>query len=71
MNNELACSDRKGHHRGMEGNTQRWQDVIGDRQRPALLRRSSGCPFVQGSKVYHALQSGGFSFRMYCFAKGG
>jgi SAM-dependent methyltransferase len=55
--------------RGIVRSSQRWQGVI-DRNVPALLRGLvrdySG---VQGSKIYHAYQSGQSQYRMYSFAK--
>lgn len=52
--------------RGMDRNSQRWEDVL-DRHNSKLMRAT--CQFVQGSKVYRDMQSGEFSYRMYCFAK--
>ncbi|OBF83056.1 SAM-dependent methyltransferase [Mycobacterium sp. 852002-51163_SCH5372311] len=52
--------------RGMERNSQRWQEVI-DRHNSKMLRAT--CQFLQGSKVYRELQGGGFSYAMYCFVK--
>ena len=52
--------------RGMDRNSQRWQELL-SRQKSKLLRAT--CQFVQGSKIYRDLQSGGFSYRVYCFAK--
>ena len=54
--------------RGMEKNTQRSLDLI-DRL-PTFLR-GIGREFagVQGSRFYRALQSGKYSYRMYCFER--
>ncbi|UUO04251.1 class I SAM-dependent methyltransferase [Mycolicibacterium novocastrense] len=55
--------------RGIERNTQRWEDVI-DRNVPAplrkLVRQFSG---VRDSRVYQAYKERQSSYRMYCFAK--
>jgi ubiquinone/menaquinone biosynthesis C-methylase UbiE len=56
--------------RGMEKHTPRSLDLI-DRVRPAG-RRGHGpvrSQAVKGSSIYHRLQTGGFSYRMYCFTK--
>ncbi|ORB61070.1 SAM-dependent methyltransferase [Mycolicibacterium tusciae] len=50
--------------RGMDRNSQRWQELL-DRHRSMLARAT--CQFVQGSKVYQAIESGEFSYRMYRF----
>lgn len=50
--------------RGMDRNSQRWQELL-EHHNSKLLRAT--CQFVQGSKVYRAMQSGEFSYRMYCF----
>jgi fatty-acid O-methyltransferase len=52
--------------RGMDRNSQRWQQLL-DRHKSRMLRAT--CQFVQGSKVYRAMQEGEFSYRMYCFAR--
>ncbi|WP_120309016.1 phthiotriol/phenolphthiotriol dimycocerosates methyltransferase [Mycolicibacterium celeriflavum] len=55
--------------RGMEKNSQRWQDLI-DLRVPRFLRgyvrTNSG---VRGSAIYRAYSSGASSYRMYCFVK--
>lgn len=55
--------------RGLEGNSQSAQDLISSHV-PAFLRGlvRDGVG-VQDSKFYRALQSGEFSYRLYCFAK--
>jgi ubiquinone/menaquinone biosynthesis C-methylase UbiE len=58
INAEILC--------GMDRNSQRWQKLL-DRHNSRLLRAT--CQFVQGSKVYRAMQTGDFLYRMYCFAK--
>ena len=55
--------------RGMEKNSQQWQEVI-DRHVPAFLHGlARDIAGVRDSSLYHELQSGGLSYRMYCFAK--
>ena len=53
--------------RGMENNTPRMLDLIG--RMPTYLRHI-GREFcgVKGTKFYRAMQSGEYSYRMYCFA---
>lgn len=50
--------------RGMERNSPRWEDVIGGHR-----FSRAGCQCVQGSMIHRKLQSGKFSYRMYCFTK--
>jgi ubiquinone/menaquinone biosynthesis C-methylase UbiE len=54
--------------RGMEKNTQRILDLI-DRVPRYLRRIAREYVGVQGSPFYRAMQSGKFSFRMYCFSR--
>jgi SAM-dependent methyltransferase len=53
--------------RGMQNNTPRMLDLIG---RMPMYLRHVGREFcgVKGTKFYRALQSGEYSYRMYCFA---
>jgi ubiquinone/menaquinone biosynthesis C-methylase UbiE len=55
--------------RGMEGDTQRWLDVI-DRHVP-ILQRGLVRSFAGGQRsiAYRNLRSGEFSYRMYCLIK--
>lgn len=52
--------------RGMDQNSQRWQALL-NRHNSKML--SATCQFVQGSRVYRAMQNGDFSYRMYWFVK--
>lgn len=52
--------------RGMDQNSKRWEKVL-DRHKSKMMRAT--CQFLQGSKVYRAMKSGEFSYRMYCFVK--
>jgi hypothetical protein len=55
--------------RGTDETSQEWEDRI-DRRVPAFLRglaRANAA--VRGSQLYQQVQSGGFTYRMYCFAK--
>jgi ubiquinone/menaquinone biosynthesis C-methylase UbiE len=54
--------------RGMEQNTQRILDLI-NRVPRSLRRIAREYVGVQGSPFYRAMQSGKFSFRMYCFSR--
>jgi hypothetical protein len=51
--------------RGVDRNSQRWEDLLDHKSK--MLRAT--CQFVQGSKIYRELNSGGFSYRIYSFAK--
>jgi ubiquinone/menaquinone biosynthesis C-methylase UbiE len=53
--------------RGMKENSKRWQKLL-EHHDSKLMRAT--CQFVEGSKVYRSMESGDFSYRMYCFAKG-
>jgi hypothetical protein len=53
----------------MDETSQEWEDRI-DRRVPAFLHglaRANAA--VRGSQLYQQVQSGGFTYRMYCFAK--
>ncbi|OBB75484.1 SAM-dependent methyltransferase [Mycobacterium sp. 852014-52144_SCH5372336] len=50
--------------RGMDQNSRRWEELLQHHNSKLL---SATCQFVQGSKVYRAMQDGEFSYRMYCF----
>jgi fatty-acid O-methyltransferase len=55
--------------RGMDKTSQEWEDRI-DRRVPAFLHglaRANAA--VRGSQLYQQVQSGGLTYRMYCFAK--
>jgi ubiquinone/menaquinone biosynthesis C-methylase UbiE len=55
--------------RGSEKNSQQWLDLI-DRHVPARWRgEARHLADVPRSQPYQELQSGGLSYRMYCFAK--
>jgi ubiquinone/menaquinone biosynthesis C-methylase UbiE len=55
--------------RGMEKNSQQWSRRI-DRHVPAFLRGfARDFAGVQPWTLYQEMQSGGLSYRMYCFAK--
>jgi fatty-acid O-methyltransferase len=55
--------------RGMDKLSQQWVDLI-DRRVPAFLHGLARANWaVRGTQLYQEVQSGGFTYRMYCFAK--
>lgn len=55
--------------RGMDKNSQQWVDMI-DRRMPAFLRGAVRANWgSRGTQFYREVQSGAFTYRMYCFAK--
>jgi fatty-acid O-methyltransferase len=55
--------------RGMDENSQQWVDMI-DRRMPAFLRGAVRANWgSRGTQFYREVQSGAFTYRMYCFAK--
>jgi len=55
--------------RGMDETSQQWEDMI-HRRMPAFLHRIARANWgLRDSQLYREMQSGGFMYRMYCFAK--
>ena len=55
--------------RGLEKNSPRVQDMISRRVPRFLQGLARNATGVQGGRLYRAVQSGAFSYRIYCFVK--